>query len=197
LGLFFFLPSSTIINHHQPSSTIINHHQPSSTIIMGVEVESISPGDGVTFPSHGDTLTMHYSGFLASDKSKFDSSRDKNRPFTFRIGVGEVIRGWDEGVAKLSLGQRANLLISSDFGYGTRGAAGAIPPNADLEFDVELLAINGVPAAGRCWSCFKAPADGEERLKSCSGCKKAYYCNRYVARALSLSLIHVVFAISC
>ena len=79
-------------------------------------------------------------GTLENGK-KFDSSRDKNRVFSFRLGKGEVIRGWDEGVAKMSVGERAKLTVSPDFGYGAEGAAGVIPPNATLIFDVELISI--------------------------------------------------------
>ena len=85
---------------------------------------------------------MHYVGTLAADGSTFDSSRARGEPFTFTIGVGQVIQGWDQGVMQMSLGQRALLHIPSVMAYGERGAGGAIPPNADLVFDVELLKIN-------------------------------------------------------
>ena len=92
---------------------------------------------------------MHYTGTLASNGSKFDSSIDKGRPFSCKIGVGQVIRGWDEGVMQMSLGEKAVLRITSDYGYGARGAGnGIIPPNADLVFSVELLEVNGQAAAG-------------------------------------------------
>mmetsp|Transcript_6817 Transcript_6817/g.14645 ORF Transcript_6817/g.14645 Transcript_6817/m.14645 type:complete len:111 (+) Transcript_6817:61-393(+) len=110
---------------------------------MGVTVTEISAGDGKSFPQKGQKLRMHYTGTLKSDGSKFDSSVDKGRPFEFTIGVGQVIKGWDEGVMKMSVGQKAKLDITSDFGYGSRGAGGVIPPNADLVFEVELLAIIG------------------------------------------------------
>eukprot|EP01063_Lacrimia_lanifica_P007118 TRINITY_DN144_c0_g2_i1.p2 TRINITY_DN144_c0_g2~~TRINITY_DN144_c0_g2_i1.p2 ORF type:complete len:118 (+),score=54.62 TRINITY_DN144_c0_g2_i1:40-393(+) len=114
----------------------------SSRIAMGVTKTVITAGDNATFPKAGDRLTMHYTGTLASNGNKFDSSVDRGQPFQFQIGVGQVIKGWDEGVIQMSLGEKATLHITSDFGYGARGAGGVIPPNADLNFDVELLAIN-------------------------------------------------------
>jgi FKBP-type peptidyl-prolyl cis-trans isomerase len=84
----------------------------------------------------------HYTGTLAADGSKFDSSLDRGDPFAFTIGVGQVIKGWDEGVIQMSLGEKAKLEIPSEMGYGSRGAGGAIPPDADLVFEVELLKIN-------------------------------------------------------
>merc|ERR1712216_1109906 len=108
---------------------------------MGVTVETITPGDGATFPKKGDKLTMHYTGTLTNG-SKFDSSRYRGAPFQFTIGVQQVIKGWDEGVMTMSKGERAKLMITPDFGYGAQAAGGVIPPNADLIFDVELIAIN-------------------------------------------------------
>lgn len=107
-----------------------------------LEVKTIQPGDGKTFPKKGDNLTMHYTGTLADTGAKFDSSVDRGQPFTFQIGVGQVIKGWDEGVIQMSVGEKATLHIPSEMGYGARGAGGAIPPNADLIFEVELLKVN-------------------------------------------------------
>uniref|UniRef100_A0A7S4K440 peptidylprolyl isomerase n=1 Tax=Odontella aurita TaxID=265563 RepID=A0A7S4K440_9STRA len=109
---------------------------------MAVTKDTIQAGDGKTYPKQGDKLTMHYHGTLASNGQKFDASRDRGRPFSFTIGVGQVIRGWDEGVMTMSLGEKSVLHITSDYGYGPRGAGGVIPPNADLDFEVELLRIN-------------------------------------------------------
>ncbi|XP_076340186.1 peptidyl-prolyl cis-trans isomerase Fkbp12 [Tachypleus tridentatus] len=107
---------------------------------MGVEIETIKPGDGQTFPKVGQTVVVHYTGTLSSGE-KFDSSRDRGQPFKFKIGKGEVIKGWDHGVAQMSVGQRAKLMCSPDYAYGEIGHPGIIPPNATLTFDVELLRL--------------------------------------------------------
>lgn len=107
---------------------------------MGVELETIAPGDGRTFPKMGQVCVVHYVGSL-TDGTKFDSSRDRNKPFKFHIGKNEVIKGWDEGLAQMSVGQRAKLTCTPDCAYGAPGHPGVIPPNATLIFDVELLGI--------------------------------------------------------
>eukprot|EP00914_Ancora_sagittata_P003506 GHVO01007367.1.p1 GENE.GHVO01007367.1~~GHVO01007367.1.p1 ORF type:complete len:109 (-),score=13.02 GHVO01007367.1:318-644(-) len=108
---------------------------------MGVTIETISPGDGKTFPKKGDKVEIHYVGTLLN-KKKFDSSKDRGTPFVTEIGVGKVIKGWDEGVPQLSLGEKAILTATPDYAYGARGFPPAIPPNATLLFEVELLKIN-------------------------------------------------------
>ncbi|KAJ2928577.1 hypothetical protein H1R20_g8499, partial [Candolleomyces eurysporus] len=109
---------------------------------MGVSIERLLPGDGQTSPKKGDKVTIHYVGTL-TDGAKFDSSRDRGEPFVTEIGVGKVIRGWDEGVLQLTVGEKANLIVTPDYGYGPRGFPPVIPPNATLKFEVELLKING------------------------------------------------------
>ncbi len=104
-----------------------------------------TPGTGAT-PRTGQTCIMHYTGWLCEDGArgaKFDSSHDRGQPFEFTIGRGQVIGGWDEGVAAMKVGGKCTLTIPPELGYGDRGAGGVIPPNATLIFDVELLDVKG------------------------------------------------------
>ncbi|ETS62386.1 hypothetical protein PaG_03473 [Moesziomyces aphidis] len=96
----------------------------------------------------GDLLAMHYTGTLA-DGTKFDSSLDRGQPFEFTLGTGQVIKGWDKGLRDMCVGEKRKLKIPPSDGYGARGAGGAIPPNAHLIFEVELLEIKGPRAAAR------------------------------------------------
>lgn len=110
-----------------------------TTTDSGLQYVDVTEGTGA-MPQSGQRVTVHYTGTL-EDGTKFDSSRDRGRPFTFQIGVGQVIKGWDEGVATMRVGGQRKLVIPAELGYGSRGAGGVIPPNATLLFDVELLRI--------------------------------------------------------
>jgi FKBP-type peptidyl-prolyl cis-trans isomerase len=112
--------------------------QPISTS-SGLQYIDMVVGTGAEAQS-GQQVTVHYTGWLANGK-KFDSSRDRNNPFTFALGRGQVIKGWDLGVAGMRVGGQRQLIIPSHIGYGARGAGSDIPPNATLIFDVELLSV--------------------------------------------------------
>lgn len=106
----------------------------------GLQYIDINPGTGPT-PQRGQTVTVQYTGLLTNGL-KFDSSRDRNQPFSFQIGVGDVIQGWDEGISTMAVGGRRQFIIPAELAYGSRGSGNTIPPNATLIFDVEVLGIS-------------------------------------------------------
>ena len=115
------------------------------TTASGLQITDSKAGTGAT-PKSGQTCVMHYTGWLYQNGvkgKKFDSSVDRGQPFEFVIGQKQVIAGWDEGVSTMQVGGKRTLIIPPALGYGARGAGGAIPPNATLMFDVELLAVKG------------------------------------------------------
>ena len=109
------------------------------TTKSGLKYEDLKEGTGAE-AKKGDTVEVHYTGTLTNGK-KFDSSHDRNEPFSFKLGAGMVIKGWDEGVAGMKVGGKRKLMIPSKLGYGSRGAGKVIPPDADLVFEVELLKV--------------------------------------------------------
>lgn len=111
-----------------------------TTLPNGLVYYLIKPGTGVQ-PKAGDAVKVHYTGWL-TDGTKFDSSLDRGKPIEFNVGVGQVIKGWDEAVLGMKVGEKRQLRIPSSLGYGANGAGGMIPPNAILVFDVELIAVS-------------------------------------------------------
>ena len=109
------------------------------TTESGLKYEDLTEGTG-TEAQAGKTVSVHYTGWL-TDGQKFDSSKDRNDPFEFALGAGQVIKGWDEGVVGMKIGGTRRLIIPPQLGYGARGAGGVIPPNATLLFEVELLGV--------------------------------------------------------
>lgn len=113
------------------------------TMASGLKFTDTVAGTGA-YPKQGQVCVMHYTGWLSENGNKgkkFDSSLDRGEPFEFELGTGQVIKGWDEGVATMKVGGKRTMILPSHLAYGERGAGGVIPPNATLIFEVELLAV--------------------------------------------------------
>ena len=110
----------------------------------GLGIIDIETGTGET-PEAGQTLVVHYTGWVSEDGSKFDSSLDRGTPFEFALGAGQVIAGWDEGLATMKVGGKRRLIIPAELAYGEQGAPPSIPPNAELTFDIELFEMKEGP----------------------------------------------------
>lgn len=137
--LFFVFKSNRATAPEKTSDQKVSNQNNNKTM-KELEIKTVQEGTGDREVKNGDTISVHYAGKLENG-TKFDSSLDRGTPFTFTIGKGMVIKGWDQGLLGMKVGEKRILTIPSDLGYGSRGAAGVIPPNATLIFDVELISI--------------------------------------------------------
>jgi FKBP-type peptidyl-prolyl cis-trans isomerase len=128
-------PAETAATEQTPSTA----NQPAAAAVTELKTEDITPGNG-DVAEVGKTVTVHYTGTL-TDGTKFDSSLDRKMPLSFKLGAGEVIKGWDEGVKGMKVGGKRKLTIPPSMAYGETGAGNVVPPNATLIFEVELLEV--------------------------------------------------------
>ncbi|GIW79020.1 MAG: hypothetical protein KatS3mg105_0827 [Gemmatales bacterium] len=133
------LPVACDRGNRDVNKDVVDDEPNTITTPSGLKYQDIEVGTGAE-AQKGDTVVVHYTGQLTNGK-KFDSSRDRNEPFDFVLGTGEVIKGWDEGIQGMKVGGRRKLIVPPELGYGSRGSGGVIPPNATLVFDVELLRV--------------------------------------------------------
>lgn len=136
----FALLAAAVLHAQSDNSSPSKVEGKGKSTSSGLQYWDLKEGTGAT-ASAGKSVSVHYTGWLAKDGKKFDSSVDRGQPFMFQLGAGQVIKGWDEGVSGMKVGGKRQLRIPPELGYGARGAGGVIPPNATLIFDVELLAI--------------------------------------------------------
>jgi len=127
------------MNQSSDQAAVNSSGQPLVTTSSGLQYEEVVVGNGAS-PQTGQKVVVHYTGTL-TDGQKFDSSRDRGQPFKFALGVGQVIKGWDEGLSTMKVGGKRNLVIPANLGYGARAVGNVIPANATLHFEVELLGI--------------------------------------------------------
>ena len=138
-GRLFFPESVDMDNYAQPESADQSANSNASS--MNLQIETLQEGSGEAIVQSGDAITVDYTGTL-EDGTKFDSSLDRGEPYTFTIGQGAVIPGWEQGLLGMKVGEKRKLTVPADLGYGATGAGDVIPPNATLLFEVELLSIN-------------------------------------------------------
>jgi peptidylprolyl isomerase len=145
MALALTATSAALLTAAAPVTALAQAAEKTMTSPSGLQTTDITIGTGES-PKTGQTCVMHYTGWLYQDGAKgkkFDSSVDRGTPFEFKIGMHQVIAGWDEGVATMQPGGKRTLVIPPSLGYGARGAGGVIPPNATLIFEVELLGVKG------------------------------------------------------
>lgn len=143
-GMLFYrssdMESGNASENNQVTKNAMIQDQLSKDTVSELKIETTREGTGDRAVKSGDTISVHYTGRL-TDGTKFDSSVDRGTPFTFTIGAGQVIKGWDEGFLGMRVGEKRTLTIPADKGYGATGAGGVIPPNSTLIFDTELVSI--------------------------------------------------------
>ena len=143
LALSVAIASTTLLAAGAAAPAMAQTPGRTMTTASGLQITDTQVGTGAS-PKTGQTCVMHYTGWLYQNGAKgqkFDSSVDRGQPFEFPLGMGRVIKGWDEGVASMKVGGKRTLIIPPELGYGARGAGGVIPPNATLMFDVERLDV--------------------------------------------------------
>lgn len=131
-------PAMACANHNHGGNMTNNQSEIKTDSGLAYIDQKVGEGQ---IPQKGKTVVVHYTGWLKDNNVKFDSSVDRGEPFKFTLGTGQVIPGWDEGVATMKVGGKRQLIIPADLAYGMQGVPGAIPPNATLVFDVELLGV--------------------------------------------------------